>query len=157
MGDNGNVWFWQATWMTYPPSFCPLWIAKWANIPPIWAKWAISPPKGAKTGGMRNLFSIFIYKFWTFFVICPSPQNGGIVKDSKVSHDLWTEFAFVCLDFVDEAVIMEQYRNEVGLAAFKWCDVLDPEYRRSSWIAEEEWFTDMTNLIVDKWTSPCPW
>ena len=21
MGDNGKIWFWQATWMTYPPIF----------------------------------------------------------------------------------------------------------------------------------------
>ena len=34
---------------------------------------------------------------------------------------LWTKFAFVSLDFVDEAAIMEQYGNEVGLAAFEWC------------------------------------
>ena len=34
---------------------------------------------------------------------------------------LWIEFAFVYLDFVDEAAIMEQYGNEVGLAAFEWC------------------------------------
>ena len=48
---------------------------------------------------------------------------------------------------------MEQYGNKVGLAAFEWCDVLDPEYRRSTW---EEWFTDVTGLVLDKWTSPCP-
>ena len=70
---------------------------------------------------------------------------------------LWIKFGFVSLNFVDEAAIMEQYGNEVGLAALEWCDVFDPEYRRSSWIAEEEWFTDVTNLILDKWTSPCPW
>ena len=34
---------------------------------------------------------------------------------------LWIKFAFVYLDFVDEAAIMEQYGNEVGLAAFEWC------------------------------------
>ena len=34
---------------------------------------------------------------------------------------LWIEFAFVYLDFVDEAAIMEQYGDEVGLAAFEWC------------------------------------
>ena len=50
---------------------------------------------------------------------------------------LWTKFAFVCLDFVDEAAIMEQYGNEVGLATFEWCDVLDPEYRRCTWIGGE--------------------
>ena len=67
---------------------------------------------------------------------------------------LWIEFA---LDFVDEAAIMEQYGNEVGLAALEWCDVFDPEYRRTTWIADEECFTDVTSLVVDKWTSPCPW
>ena len=67
---------------------------------------------------------------------------------------LWIELA---LDFVDEAAIMEQYGSEVGLAALEWCDVFDPEYRCTTWIADEEWFTDVTSLIVDKWTSPCPW
>ena len=28
---------------------------------------------------------------------------------------------YFALDFVDEATIMEQYGNEVGLAAFEWC------------------------------------
>ena len=28
---------------------------------------------------------------------------------------------FVYLNFVDEAAIMEQYGNEVGLAALEWC------------------------------------
>ena len=63
---------------------------------------------------------------------------------------LWIEFAFVSLDFVDEAAIMEQYGNEVGLAAFEWCDVLDPEYRHFTW---KEWFNDVTNLILEKWSS----
>ena len=67
---------------------------------------------------------------------------------------LWIKFAFVYLDFVDEAAIMEQYGNEVGLAALEWCDVFDTEYRHSTWIADEEWFTDVTSLVVDKWTSP---
>ena len=117
------------------------------------------PKKGQKPGGW-GICSLYSYiNFGHFFVICPSPQNGGIVKESKVSHALdQVRFCiYFALDFVDEAAIMEQYGNEVGLAALEWCDVFDPEYRRSSWIAEEEWFTDMTNLIVDKWTSPCPW
>ena len=66
---------------------------------------------------------------------------------------LWIKFAFVYLNFVDEAAIMEQYGNEVGLAAFEWCDVLDPEYRRFTWIGGEEWFNDVTNLILEKWSS----
>ena len=86
-------------------------------------------------------------------------------KDSKVMHNLCNMHAleqvrfciYFALDFVDEAAIMEQYGNEVGLVAFEWCDVLDPEYRRSTWIGGEEWFADVSSLIVDKWTSPCPW
>ena len=86
-------------------------------------------------------------------------------KESRFMHNLCNMHAldqvrfciYFALNFVDEAAIMEQYGNEVGLAALEWCDVFDPEYRRSSWIAEEEWFTDVTNLILDKWTSPCPW
>ena len=85
-------------------------------------------------------------------VICTSPKNGGIVKESKVSHALdQVRFCiYFALDFVDEAAIMEQYGNEVGLAAFEWCDVLDPEYRRFTW---KEWFNDVTNLILEKWSS----
>ena len=64
-------------------------------------------------------------------------------------------FCIYCvLNFVDEAAIMEQYGNEVGLAVLEWCDVFYLEYRRSIWIADEEWFTDVTSLVVDKWTSP---
>ena len=37
--------------------------------------------------------------------------------------EYWTKFTFIYLHFVDEAVIMEQYRKEVGLVAFEWCDV----------------------------------
>ena len=48
---------------------------------------------------------------------------------------LGIEFA---LDYVDEAAITEQYGNKVGLAALEWCDVFDPEYRRTTWIADEE-------------------
>ena len=64
---------------------------------------------------------------------------------------------YFTLDFVAEAAIMEQYGNEVGLGALDWCDVFDQEYRRTSWIADEEWFADVTSLVVDKWTSPCTW
>ena len=86
-------------------------------------------------------------------------------KDSSLMHNLCNMHAldrvrfciYFALDFVDEAAIMEQYGNEVGLAALEWCDVFDPEYRRTTWIADEEWFTDVTSLVVDKWTCPCPW
>ena len=50
-------------------------------------------------------------------------------KDSRVMHNLCSMHAldqvrfciYFALDFVDEAAIMEQYGNEVGLAAFEWC------------------------------------
>ena len=82
-------------------------------------------------------------------------------KDSKVMHNLCSMHAldrvrfciYFALDFVDEAAIMEQYGNEVGLAAFEWCDVFDPDYRRSSWIADEEWFSDVCTLVLEKWGS----
>ena len=60
---------------------------------------------------------------------------------------------YFALNFVYEAAIMEQYGNEVGLAALEWCDVFDPEYRRFTWIGGEEWFNDVTNLILEKWSS----
>ena len=57
------------------------------------------------------------------------------------------------LNFVDEASILEQYGNEVGLAAFEWLDIFDPDYRHSTWIGGEEWVTAVTSLVLDKWTS----
>ena len=82
-------------------------------------------------------------------------------KESRFMHNLCNMHAldqvrfciYFALNFVDEAAIMEQYGNEVGLAALEWCDVFDPEYRRFTWIAEEEWFNDVTNLILEKWSS----
>ena len=49
---------------------------------------------------------------------------------------------------------MEQYGNEVGLAALEWLDIFDPNYRHSTWIGAEEWLVDVITLILDKWTSP---
>ena len=65
-------------------------------------------------------------------------------EGSKVMHDLCSLHAsdhlyYFALDFVDEAAILEQHGNEVGLSAFEWCDVLDPEYRRSTWIRVVRW------------------
>ena len=110
------------------------------------------PKKGQKLGGW-GICSLYSYiNFGHLLVICTSPKNGGIVKESKVSHALdQVRFCiYFALDFVDEAAIMEQYGNEVGLAAFEWCNVLDPEYRRFTW---KEWFNDVTNLILEKWSS----
>ena len=47
------------------------------QYPPKMGKWAISPLKRGKTGGIRNIFSIFIYKFWTFFCHLPIPPKWG--------------------------------------------------------------------------------
>ena len=71
-------------------------------------------------------------------------------KHSRLMHNLCNMHVLdrVCfciyfaLDFFDEAAIIEQYGNEVGLAAFEWCDVLDLEYRRTTW---KEWFTYVTS------------
>ena len=79
-------------------------------------------------------------------------------KESRFMHNLCNMHAldqvrfciYFALNFVDEAAIMEQYGNEVGLAALEWCDVFDPEYRRFTW---KEWFNDVTNLILEKWSS----
>ena len=116
MGDNGKIRFWQATWMTYHPNFCPLWRAKWANIPPKMGKMGYIPSKlGQKQGGW-GICSLYSYiNFRHFFVICPFPQNGGIVKESKVSH---------ALDQVHFCILLmkrQSWSNEVGLAALEWC------------------------------------
>ena len=60
---------------------------------------------------------------------------------------------YFALDFVDVAVIMEQYGNEVDLAAFEWLDIFNPDSRHSTWIGGEEWVTTVTLLVLDKWTS----
>ena len=82
-------------------------------------------------------------------------------KDNKVMHNLCSLHVsdrvrfciYFALDFVDEAAILEQYGNDVGLAAFEWLDIFDPDYRHSTWIGGEEWITDVTHLVLDKWTS----
>ena len=83
-------------------------------------------------------------------------------KDSdSISHNLCNLQAldrvrfclYYALDFVNESGIMEQYGNEVGLAGLEWVDVFDPAYRRSTWLYSEEWSTDVTALVLDKWTS----
>ena len=60
---------------------------------------------------------------------------------------------YVALDAIDDASVMEQYGDEVGLAALEWPDVLDANYRRSTWMSSEEWFADMTSSIFDKMAS----
>ena len=67
---------------------------------------------------------------------------------------LWIEFV---LHFVDKAAIMEQYGNELGLAALEWCDVFN---RRTIWI---EGLTAVTSqqmdlpvsMIEGRASSPC--
>ena len=101
-----SIWFWWEKSMT-SPHFLPIMDGKMGRYPPKMGNIPTQKKRG-KNQGMRNLFSKFIYIFWTFFVICPSPRNGGIAEDSKVMHDFWNKFAFVYFDFVNEAVIMEQ-------------------------------------------------
>jgi len=57
------------------------------------------------------------------------------------------------LDAIDDASVMEQYGDEVGLAALERPDVLDANYRRSTWMSSEEWFADMTSSIFNKMAS----
>ena len=123
--NHGKIWFWQATWTIYAPIFCPLCRAKWANIPPNWAKWAISPPpppqkkkkkKLEQKPGGWGICSLYSYiNFGHIFVICPFPQNGGIVKESKVSHALYQVHFCILL------MKRRSCSNEVGLAALEWC------------------------------------
>ena len=90
--------------------------------------------------------------------LCYGCMHG---KDNKVMHNLCSLHAsdqvrfcvYFALDFVDEASILEQYGNEVGLAAFAWLDIFDPDYRHSTLIGGEEWVTTVTPLVLDKWTS----
>ena len=105
-----------------PHIFCPLWREN-GPISPQNGQYPPPPQKkkgGQKTRGIANLFSIFICKFWTFCWHLPISQKWGIAKDDKIMHNLWTKFTFVYLDFVNKAVIMEQYGNELGSVAV-WC------------------------------------
>ena len=79
-------------------------------------------------------------------------------KDDKVMHNSCSLHAseqvrfclYFALKFVDEAAILEQYGNKVGLSAFEYLDIFDPDYRHSTWRGGEEWITTMTPLVLDK-------
>ena len=60
---------------------------------------------------------------------------------------------YYALDFVNEAEIMEQYGEEMGISGLEWIDIFDHGYRCSQWMGSEEWFDDMTTRVVDKWPS----
>ena len=64
------------------PHFLPIMDDKMGQYPPKMGKMGNIPPDRGKNRGIRNFYSIFIYNFGHFFVICPSPRNGGIAKDS---------------------------------------------------------------------------
>ena len=99
-------------------------------------------------GKMSECMKCFCY--W-----CLHAKESGSVMHNLCSLHALDQVLFCiyfALNFVDEAAIMEQYGNEVGLAALEWVDIFDPEYRRSTWIAEEQWFTDVTTFVFDKWS-----
>ena len=60
---------------------------------------------------------------------------------------------YYALDFVNEAEIMEQYGEEMGMGRLELIDIFDHGYRLSQWMGSEEWFNDMTTRVVDKWAS----
>ena len=35
-------------------------------------------------------------------------------------------------------------------AVLEWCNVMDPDYKRFTFIGDEEWLVDVTSLVV-KW------
>ena len=86
---------------------------------------------------------------------CLHAKESGSVMHNLCSLHALDQVRFCiyfALNFVDGAAIMEQYGNEVCLVALEWVDIFDLEYRRSTWIAEEQWFTDVTSLVFDKWS-----
>ena len=112
---------------------------------------------------LKEIYSQHLVEKMTEYVRCLC--SGCMhAKDNKVMHNLCNLHAsdqvrfciYFALDFVDEAAIMEQYGNEVGLAAFEWCNILDPDYRCSNWIGDEEWIGEVTLLVLEKWTSWSP-
>ena len=86
---------------------------------------------------------------------CMHRKDNTVMHNSCSLHfsDQVHFWIYVALDSVDETTISEQYRNEVGLAAFEWLDIFYSDYRRSTWIGGEEWITDVSLLVLDKWTS----
>ena len=88
------------------------------------------------------------------FVTCLYYGHAHSKDSSKVNRNVYNMHAlypvhfciYFTLDVVDEAMIMEQYWNEVGLMVFERCDFLDPDYRCPTWIGDEEWFTGVTSL-----------
>ena len=82
-------------------------------------------------------------------------------REARVMHNLCTlsvndqvRFClYYALDFVNEAEILEQYGEEMGLGGLEWVDIFDHGYRHSQWMVNEEWLDDMTARVIDKWTS----
>ena len=72
--------------------------------------------------------------------------------------DQFRLYLYYALDFVNEAEIMEQYGEEMGMGmgGLEWIDIFDHGYRCSQWMGSEEWFDDMTTRVVDKW-APRDW
>ena len=60
---------------------------------------------------------------------------------------------YFSLHFFNEATHLEQNENDVGLAAFEWLGIFDPDYSHSTWVGGEEWITNLSLLVLDKWTS----
>ena len=71
------------------PHFLHILNSKMCQYPPKMCKMCIIPPKRGKNWGGWRICSLYSYiNFGHLLVICTSPQNGGIVKESKVSHAL---------------------------------------------------------------------
>ena len=69
--------------------FLPIMESKMGQYPTKMGKMGNIPPKQGQRPGRWGICSLYLYlNFGQFFVICPSPQNGGIVKKSKVSYAL---------------------------------------------------------------------
>ena len=103
------------------PHFLPIMGGKMGQYAPKMSKMDNIPPQGAKTRGYE-ICSLYSYTNLRYFLSFDHPRNGGIAKDSKVMHNLWTKFVCVYLDFVDEVAIMEQQGR---FGSIEWYDVLD--------------------------------
>ena len=77
-----------------------------------------------------------------------------LLQQMNVFCNLRSDSILFTLNFIDEGSVMEQYGDEVGLAALEWVDIFDPEYRRNHWMCTEEWFNDMTCLMFEKLEHP---
>ena len=79
-----------------------------------------------------------------------------LFERGKKRFIIWNQIRYCLyyvLELVDEGCDLEQYGNEMGLAALEWVDIFDFNCRRGQWRMTEAWLSDMTDHVLGKLTS----